>query len=193
MLGPPVTPLPDATTMQATRLAGMSLSQLAVFGWAIGGTLLLLVQALYKLWPMAAEALELGLEPIHWVCVPLWMGFMAYTEGYRGFWQRFSPRAAVRAEWLARHPTPLLVLLAPLMAMGMVHANRRRLIGSWLLLAGIVLIVVIVRQLPQPWRGVVDSGVLVGLSIGSLSVLWFAIRTLAGRPPVIPADLPTRP
>lgn len=179
--------------MSSTRFAGLTLPQLAVFAWAIGGTVFLLVQALYKLWPMAAEALALGLDPIHWVAVPLWMAFMAYTEGYRGFWQRFSPRAAVRAEWLARHPSPLLVLLAPLVAMGMFHANRRRLIGSWLLLAGIVAIVIVVRQLPQPWRGVVDSGVLVGLSIGTVSTLWFAIRTLAGRPPAIAADLPTRP
>jgi hypothetical protein len=179
--------------MQPTRFAGLTPAQLAVFVWAIVGTVLILIQALIKLWPMASGAIEVGLQPIHWVALPIWVGFMAFTEGYKGFFQRFSPRAAVRADWLARHPTPILVIFAPLMAMGLIYSNRRRLIGSWMLLLGIVTIITIVRQFPQPWRGVVDAGVLVGLSIGTLSTLWFGIRTLAGRPPAIKADLPTRP
>lgn len=179
--------------MPPTRFAGLTPGQLAIYAWAIGGTVLILLQALYKLWPMAAGALEHGLEPIHIAFLPFWITFMAYTEGFRGFHQRFSPRAAVRADWLARHPSPLLVVFAPLMAMSLIYATRRRMLGSWILLAGIIVIVICVRQLPQPWRGVIDFGVVVGLSVGTASTAWFAIRTLAGRPPTIKADLPTRP
>ncbi len=178
--------------MPPTRFAGLTPAQLAIFAWATGGTVLFLLQALYKLSPMAAGALEHGLGPIHIAFLPFWVAFMAYTEGYRGFHKRFSPRVAVRADWLARHPKPLLVLFAPLMAMGLIHATRRRMAGSWILLVGIILIVITVRQLPQPWRGVVDLGVLVGLTVGTASTTWFAIRTLAGRPPAIRAELPTR-
>ena len=35
--------------------------------------------------------------------------------------------------------------------------------------------VLIARQLPQPWRGIVDAGVVVGLGLGIISILYFMI------------------
>lgn len=120
----------------------------------------------------------------------LWVPFMAYTEGYRGFHQAFSPRVAVRALELLERPRPLHVALAPLYCMALVHATRSRLARSWALLLGIVGLVALVRATPQPYRGIIDAGVVVGLTWGVASTaLWFA-RALAGRTLPVSADLP---
>jgi hypothetical protein len=33
----------------------------------------------------------------------------------------------------------------------------------------------IARLLPQPWRGIIDAGVVVGLAIGIVSILYFIV------------------
>jgi len=33
--------------------------------------------------------------------------------------------------------------------------------------------VIIVKSLPQPWRGILDAGVVVGLTMGCFSILYF--------------------
>lgn len=178
--------------MVTLRRAGLGPRGLLVFAWGIGGLLALLVEALVRLVPIAVEAARVGLDPIHALVGALWVGGMAWTEGWVGFHQRFAPRAAVRAEWLARHPRPLLVLLAPLLCMGLIHARRRRLVASWALLGGIALAILLVRLLPQPWRGVADAGVVAGLAIGALSTGWWAAMVLLGRPPAVAAELPDK-
>jgi hypothetical protein len=35
-----------------------------------------------------------------------------------------------------------------------------------------------VRLLPQPWRGIVDAGVVVGLTWGTISLVVFCIQAL---------------
>ena len=75
--------------------------------------------------------------------------------------------------------------------MGLMHATRRRKTIAWTLLSMIVVLVLLVRQLPAPWRGIVDMGVVLGLVAGLLSVWWFAARTLLGQAPNVPSDLPT--
>ncbi|MDO8266138.1 MAG: hypothetical protein Q7T41_04320 [Candidatus Saccharibacteria bacterium] len=51
----------------------------------------------------------------------------------------------------------------------------------WSLTLGIVLIVFIVKHFSQPWRGIVDLGVVAGLSYGLVSTyyfLYFALKNL---------------
>jgi len=117
--------------------------------------------------------------------------FMAWSEGYKGFQKAFSPRVVKRAYWLAEKPSPGLVLIAPIFVMGLVHATRKRLIASWILVIAITVLVWMVRHLDQPWRGAVDAGVVVGLTWGVLSIwiLWY--RAVLGSVPDIPADVPT--
>jgi len=103
---------------------------------------------------------------------------MVYAEGYRGFQQRFSPRFAERAHRIRTEPTLARVLLAPLYCMALFDAPRRRVVASWLLVAMIVLLIIIVRQFPQPWRGAVDAGVVAGLSYGLAATLYFSLRRL---------------
>jgi hypothetical protein len=58
----------------------------------------------------------------------------------------------------------------------------------------IVLLIGLVRLLPQPRRGIVDAGVAVGLTWGTISLVLFSIRaltspTFALSPEVVEADV----
>ena len=119
-----------------------------------------------------------------------WVIFMVWTEGVRGFHGRFSPRVVARAMWLRDHPRPLFVAIAPLFCMSLVHASRRGLLVARILVAAIIVLVLVVSQLSQPWRGIVDAGVVAGLGVGAASIVFFAVRALAGTPPPIAPDLP---
>ena len=116
---------------------------------------------------------------------------MAYAEGYKGFHLNFAPRVVARADWLRHNRRPWLSLLAPLFCMGYFHATRRRMITSFAVTTGIVCLVLLVRLLPQPWRGIVDMGVVTGLALGMGSIVFFAAQALFGGSRFdYPADLP---
>lgn len=174
-----------------------SLGELAILTWAVGGVLALLIQAIVRLLPRAIEPIRDGsLDLVGGIAYLAAIVLLAYSEGYRGFQQRFSPRVVQRALHLAEHPRSGLVILAPLHAMALIHATPRRLRASWLLLLGIVGLIVLVSKLAQPWRGAVDAGVVVGLSWGAIATLLLLIRALRGSPPDVDPDLPkpiTRP
>lgn len=158
--------------------------------WGLLGVSCLLLNAAGRLLPLAIEGLTAhAIAPWQWAITVGWVGTMAWSEGYRGFQQGFSPRVVARALHLAAHPRPLHVALAPLFCMGLIHASRRRLVASWILVAAIVAMVTAVRLVPQPWRGIVDAGVVVGLGWGLVATLAFAVRALLGRPPRVPLEL----
>lgn len=155
--------------------------------WGIGGVAWLLGRASYRMALVVAE-LDVGaLTLLHLVMGAVWIGVMAYAEGYRAMQRQFAPRVVKRAFWLARANRPVLGLLAPAFCMGLVHASRRRLIVSWSILAMIVALIVGVRMLAQPWRGLVDAGVVVGLGWGIVAIVFYTVRALKGRG--LPGDL----
>ena len=160
--------------------------------WAIGGVCVVIANPVVRLAPVALEALQHELSALQWAVGAVWLVFMGYAEGYRGFHRQFAPRVVVRALELANRPTLIPALLGPLTAMGLIHATRKRTIVTRSLLVGIVLLVWIVRQLPQPWRGVIDAGVVLGLGIGLASIMgWFGAAML-GHPPKIASDMADR-
>lgn len=158
--------------------------------WGVLGVLALLAQALVRLTPRAIEAVQSGLTTVQLVVLAGWLVFMVWTEGVRGFHRRFSPRVVARAQWLSHHPRPLFVLFAPLFCMSLFHASKRGLVVARVLVLAIVTLVAIVSQMSQPWRGIVDAGVVAGLGVGAASILWFAVRALGGTAPPVPPDLP---
>ena len=89
---------------------------------------------------------------------------MAYTEGYRGFQVSFSPRTAARIRHLRDRPVVAHAVLAPLFAMGFFRAARRTKLTTWVLTTSVVILIVLVQPLDQPWRGIVDSGVVAELT-----------------------------
>lgn len=161
-----------------------------VTAWGVLGVIAVLAQALWRLTPFAIDAVRGGLTPLQWVVLVVWTLVAAHAEGYRGFHRGFSPRVVARALYLGEHRRPLFVALAPLYCMALFHAARRRLIVARSFLAGLVVLIVLVRQLSQPWRGIVDCGVVVGLVMGVASILWFYARALGGAPPPSGGDLP---
>jgi hypothetical protein len=142
--------------------------------WGIGGISLLLVSAIYRLTRVAVDAFSYSLTPLHWTFLSVFLLSMLYSEGYRGFHLGFSPRAVARARYLIEHPHVGHSLLAPVFCMGFFHTTRRRMITSTALTLMIIAFIIIVHGLAQPWRGIVDIGVVAGLAWGLVAMLAFA-------------------
>jgi len=163
--------------------------------WGLAGVVLLLGSAVYRLTPLAVEAFSYPWSWYHWLSFLLILLFMAYAEGYRAFQQAFSPRVAARARYLRDHPNLLHTLLAPLFCMAYFHAPRRRQITSLSVTAGIIILVVLVRFLSQPWRGIIDGGVVVGLAWGLVSLAIFGYQAFTAEDfpysPEVPEHHPT--
>jgi len=120
--------------------------------------------------------------------------FFAYAEGYKGFQLKFSPLVVKRSLSLvigSRQGTVLNYILAPLYSMGLIHATKKRMIISWSVTLGVAGIVVLVKRLNPIARCIIDAGVVVGLTWGSLSIVAILIQSiLTGRPPAVDACLP---
>ena len=144
--------------------------------WGLTGVFALIGSAVYRLTPLAVNAFSYEFLWYHWVVFAFVLLFMAYGEGYRAFQQGFSPRVAARAKYLNDRPRLIHSLLAPFFCMAYFHAPRRRRITSISVTIGIIVLVILVRLLPQPWRGIIDGGVVVGLVWGLISLFIFSIR-----------------
>ena len=134
--------------------------------WAIGGIVGLLVWAVYRLARISIAAFDHPFAWYHWAALLAIIPFMAWSEGLRGFQLRFSPRVAERAMTVRNQPTLRRVVLAPLFAAGYFEGTRRERLGVWLGTVGILVLIVIVHRLDQPWRGILDAGVVVGPVVG---------------------------
>ncbi len=144
--------------------------------WGIAGVLLLIGAAMVRLTRVGLDAFDYPLRMHHWAFFVVFLLFMLISEGYRGFQKSFAPRVATRARELQLDPRPLQVFLAPLVCMGLVYATPSRMLRSYGLAGMIVIFVLIVRQLPQPWRGLVDLGVAAGLLWGMLALILFSYK-----------------
>jgi hypothetical protein len=149
--------------------------------WGLAGIVLLLGSAVYRLSCLAVNAFSFDFFWYHWLFLIFIVLFMGYAEGYRGFQQRFSPRVAARAKYLRENPRGLHIALGPFFCMGYFHATRRRKITSISLTLGIVILVMLVRLLPQPWRGIIDAGVVLGLIWGLVSLFIFGILAFTSK------------
>jgi hypothetical protein len=165
---------------------------MGIFGavWGVAGVIMLLVGAVYRLSGAAFGAFSSPWLWHHWLFLLFVIGAMAYAEGYRGFQQRFSPRVAARAKYLMHHPGMFRALCGPVFCMGFFHATKRRKITSISVTAGIVVLVLLVRAVPQPWRGIIDMGVVTGLTWGIISIIIFSIQAFLSDRFDYPPDVP---
>ncbi len=147
--------------------------------WGIVGVGLLLGGAVYRLTPIALETFDSPLGLLHWGVLVVWAPATLVMEGYFGFQRSFSPRVAARTRYLTEHPNLVQSLFAPFFCMGYFHATRRVQIKSILLTAGIVALVLGVRRVAQPWRGIIDLGVVLGLTWGIVSIAVFVYMAFA--------------
>lgn len=160
--------------------------------WGIFGFVLILSQAVIRLAPLAwAPISEGNLEAWHWALYAVSILFMGYSEGYKAFQLQVAPRVIARANHLANNPKLLHAVLAPFFCMALFHASRKRLTISWSVYVGIVAIVLAVRQLSQPWRGIVDAGVVVGLSWGIIAIIATFVAVARGGEVTSSPELPS--
>ena len=163
--------------------------------WGIAGVVAIVGRALWRLTPIAVEPIEAGqLEAFHWVSMIVWVLINAYAEGYRGFHKKYSPRTVARAFYLVQNPTPLRVIFAPLFCMGLFGATRKVLITSYVVIILVIGLVIWIRMMEQPWRGIIDAGVVIGLGLGLLSIIVYFMKGLinGGVPfdPCVPEQQP---
>lgn len=154
---------------------------------------ILLGWAVCRVTPYALDGIHHFTKWYHWAALGFSVVFMGGIEGYKGFQKSFSPRVVARALHLGANPRPWWIVFAPFFCLAYFHANRRRIIARYILTATIVLLIVGMRYTPQPWRGIVDAGVALGLSWGLVAMLVFAVIAFSGRPFSYPADLPSDP
>lgn len=146
--------------------------------WGFLGVNLLIGYAIVRLTPRALDAVQSGLTVFQWIILILWLIFMLVSEGYRGFQKKFSPRTAARVRYVRDNPNWLRVLLGPAFCMGYFDANRKTRIVSICLTVGIICLVILVSFCPEPWRGIIDFGVVAGLMWGLTSFWIFTAQAL---------------
>ena len=163
-----------------------------IFGaaWGSGGLAIILLDAINRLSGIAMQALDAGLSSWQWVALVIVVILLAYSEGYRGFQKSFSPRCAARAYFLYRNPEWKTIVFAPFFVMGFFRATRRPFLFAWVGTALIVLLVIALQMSPQPWRGIVDAGVVVGLSWGLASFLIELLRVFKADRYIVSPEVP---
>lgn len=159
--------------------------------WAILGIALLLTQAIVRLGTITWQAVSSGeMTATQYSVLFVWSLMNAYMEGYRGFQKKFVPRVLARAHHLALHPEPLSAALAPLYAMAFFRAAPRAKMAAWAVSGLVIIAITLVRSIAQPWRGIIDAGVVVGLTWGLLALVTGAVARLSGRTPGGDPELP---
>lgn len=172
----------DMASVETTR------GSRAAVWWALLGLVLLFANAVVQLGARGITTIRGGLDPAEWFGLAALTVLFIYGEGVRGLQRRWIPAVLRRIAELRTEPRVSLRLLAPLHAMFLVAAPRGTLWRAWAGVAAIVAAVLIVRSLPEPWRGITDFAVAAALAWGLVVILAGAIPLAVGRSPVRHAE-----
>lgn len=147
--------------------------------WGVLGVVAFLTNGLRRVLPIALEPLR-SAQPMTASHVLSYVGFglfMAYFEGYKGFHKKFSPNVVTRAMTLRDARATLISrILAPLYCMELFNAPPSRIVSAWSFLTSIFMVVAAVKRLPPLPRSVVDAGVCIGMSCGTMSILYHYVN-----------------
>lgn len=146
--------------------------------WGVVGVVGLLGFAVYRLLPLTTQLQYEHLSLVHIIALVAWCAVMAYSEDYKAFGRQFVPRVVARAQHLTRVATWRRIVLAPLFCIGYFGAPRKRVIASFALFSGIVVLIIAVSFVPQPWRGIIDAGVILGLACGISYLLFYSLKAI---------------
>jgi len=154
--------------------------------WGVANVIAILGNALKRLFPVAMQPfVNKDILPIHYAMYAIWSLYMAYAEGYKAFHLKFAPMVVNRAFHLHENKSLLNIVLAGPYSMGLFAASCKCMIVSWSITAGVFALISVVKHLPYPYRSLVDGGVVVGLSLGTASILWNAMKALFGIMPKV--------
>lgn len=160
--------------------------------WGVLGVMALLSSGVWRVFPHALEPVITpgGLNLFQGVLYVACILFNAWTEGYKAFQKMIAPRVLVRAQWLTDHPDRVHPLLIPVFVGGFFAMQKRALIVRYVFLVLIIGVIVGMKFMPQPWRGIIDAGVVVGLGWGVVAMGVGLIQLFRGVVPDADPQLP---
>jgi len=74
--------------------------------------------------------------------------------------------------------------------MGFIYASKKRALVSYTIVIMILVFVTIAVNLPQPWRPILDAGVVVGLLWGAIATAWHLVLAMRAGTSLINPELP---
>jgi len=166
--------------------------------WGTFGVVGYLSFGVTKVVPIVLEGLSAIEEAWQWALLAATLLFFAYVEGYKGFQLGFSPRVVSRAWVVAEENAELPLwhkILAPAFCIGYFHGTTKRVVTSWAVTTVIFAVVIGVKQLPNPYRAIIDAGVIVGLVWGIVSIIILYLGSLESKKapdfdPALPEETP---
>jgi len=187
-----------ATGAKVEERAPVVERNMAVQAWGALGVVAYLSFGVAKVVPIVLEGLGTIEEPLDWALLAVTLVFFAYVEGYKGFQLGFSPRVVSRSWVVAEEGDDLPIwhkVLAPAFCIGYFHGTNKRVITSWAVTLVIFAVVVGVKMLGNPYRAIIDAGVIVGLVWGIISIIALFVASLSdSKPPdydpALPEDTP---
>ncbi len=145
--------------------------QLAAPAWAVIGVSALFATASYRLGERGVAVIRDGLGGWEWLALAgLTLAFV-YGEGFLALDRKWVPGLMRRARELEDERSVVLRLLAPLYGLSLIGAPPAKLLPSWLGTLAIVGAILVIRVLPDPWRGIVDFAVAAALAWGLVAIL----------------------
>ncbi|MCH8247456.1 MAG: hypothetical protein IH951_13770 [Bacteroidetes bacterium] len=142
--------------------------------WAVGGFLLLLGHGIFRLTPTATAAAFGPLTVAESIGLAASILLLAIGEGYYAIHRFFVPRFVGRLARLLETRNILRSILAPFVCLGLLPFDRvdsRNVVRGWSMVTAILLMIILVRGFPDPWRGIIHVGVVMALVIGAVSIL----------------------
>jgi hypothetical protein len=130
---------------------------------------LLLLDPVARLGLRGVRGLSEGLTGAQWALAAVVFAAFVYGEGWLALHQKFSVHVIARLVALKRERL-LLKVLGVLYAASLVGDQPRTMLKAWLGVAAIGAAVVLVKQLPQPYRSMVDISVAAALLLGIVSI-----------------------
>jgi hypothetical protein len=150
--------------------------------WALVGVGLVFVIAIVRLAGRGILTVRAGLTPTEWATLVVLTALFVFTEGVRALQKRWGPHMIRRTARLAAEPHRWVRLLAPLYALSLIRAPAPELARAWIGLFAIIGAVLLVRALPDPWRGIIDLAVSAALTWGTLAITVETARALLAAP-----------
>tara|TARA_B100000927_G_scaffold291537_1_gene294282 strand:+ start:302 stop:778 length:477 start_codon:yes stop_codon:yes gene_type:complete len=148
------------------------------FIWGFVGVSLILLHGITCVYPYVVTLDFSKMFWYHYLSLIISIIFLGYAEGYKGFQLSFSPRAAQRLKLVFKNPSFVNVVLSPLFCMGFFGISKKRMKITYILTITIIFLIIIIERISEPWRGIIDTGVLVGLSWGLLSFWFFCLKPI---------------